>query len=564
MVHPLAVTPCNMDMEGLINDSNRSIATLAITTLLKTGSESGVDRLMKQITSFMSEIADEFKIVVVDAIRAMCLKFPQKHRVLMSFLSNVLREEGGFPYKRAIVDTILVIIAKVPEAKEAGLGHLCEFIEDCEFTYLSVQILNLLGQDGPHTHDPTRYIRYVYNRVILENATVRAAAVSALAKFGVHCEALRDRVIVLVRRCLFDNDDEVRDRAMLSLSLLEAQTEEAHSLITEGLPVSFAAVERALETHQAAGAATPFFLASVKELTGAAAPAPVTKPQILGGLTAPAPAAGGAPETSTKKEKPAHTVLHGIPEFAGFGKCFKSSPPVPLTEQETEYVVVCTKHIFAKHIVFQFNCNNTIENTCLENANMAMETGDEGFEEEANVPCAEPLMCNEPGNMFVAFALDDEQPNGSFTCQMKFLVKDVDEASGEPDEEGYDDEYQVEEVEVTAADYVRPAPAPNFREAWTSMEEPFEVREQFNLDAPSIQEAVTGVIDKLALAACEGTHRVPEGADQHDLLMSGLGMSGNTVLVRAVLRFAQGRGCMMRIMVRSVDGELAAAIAGLC
>jgi len=114
MVHPLAVTPCNMDMEGLINDSNRSIATLAITTLLKTGSESGVERLMKQITSFMSEIADEFKVVVVDAIRAMCLKFPQKHRVLMTFLSNVLREEGGFPYKKAIVDTILVIIERVP------------------------------------------------------------------------------------------------------------------------------------------------------------------------------------------------------------------------------------------------------------------------------------------------------------------------------------------------------------------------------------------------------------------------------------------------------------------
>uniref|UniRef100_A0A0D3IZ99 Clathrin/coatomer adaptor adaptin-like N-terminal domain-containing protein n=1 Tax=Emiliania huxleyi (strain CCMP1516) TaxID=280463 RepID=A0A0D3IZ99_EMIH1 len=51
MAHPMAVTPCNMDMEGLIKDSNRSIATLAITTLLKTGSESGVERLMKQITS---------------------------------------------------------------------------------------------------------------------------------------------------------------------------------------------------------------------------------------------------------------------------------------------------------------------------------------------------------------------------------------------------------------------------------------------------------------------------------------------------------------------------------
>lgn len=48
---------------------NRSIATLAITTLLKTGSEGSVDRLMKQISSFMNEIADEFKIVVVKAIR---------------------------------------------------------------------------------------------------------------------------------------------------------------------------------------------------------------------------------------------------------------------------------------------------------------------------------------------------------------------------------------------------------------------------------------------------------------------------------------------------------------
>ena len=33
--HPLSVTTCNIDMENLISDSNRSIATLAITTLLK-------------------------------------------------------------------------------------------------------------------------------------------------------------------------------------------------------------------------------------------------------------------------------------------------------------------------------------------------------------------------------------------------------------------------------------------------------------------------------------------------------------------------------------------------
>ncbi len=76
--HPQAVAPCNTDMDTLVTDSNRSIATLAITTLLKTGSESSVDRLMKQISSFLGEISDEFKQVVVEALQGLCLKFPQK------------------------------------------------------------------------------------------------------------------------------------------------------------------------------------------------------------------------------------------------------------------------------------------------------------------------------------------------------------------------------------------------------------------------------------------------------------------------------------------------------
>lgn len=55
-----------------------------------------------------------------------------------------------------------------------------------------------------------RYIRYIYNRVILENATVRAAALSSLARFGAHCPELRERILILIRRAQFDHDDEVR------------------------------------------------------------------------------------------------------------------------------------------------------------------------------------------------------------------------------------------------------------------------------------------------------------------------------------------------------------------
>ncbi|KAF7054789.1 hypothetical protein CFC21_062411 [Triticum aestivum] len=146
ITRPLAVTNCNVDLESLMSDQNRSIATLAITTLLKTGNESSVDRLMKQITSFMSDISDEFKIVVIEAIRSLCLKFPLKYRSMMIFLSNSLREEGGFEYKKAIVDSIVTLIGAIPDAKEIGLLHLCEFIEDCEFTYLSSQVDTSSGE----------------------------------------------------------------------------------------------------------------------------------------------------------------------------------------------------------------------------------------------------------------------------------------------------------------------------------------------------------------------------------------------------------------------------------
>lgn len=46
--------------------------------------------------------------------------------------------------------------------------------------------------------------------MILENATVRAAALSSLSRFGANCPELSDRVIMLLKRALFDNDDEVR------------------------------------------------------------------------------------------------------------------------------------------------------------------------------------------------------------------------------------------------------------------------------------------------------------------------------------------------------------------
>lgn len=94
----------------------------------------------------------------------------------------------------------------------------------------------MLGLEGPKTSQPTKYIRYIYNRVVLENALVRAAAVTALAKFGVAQKdpEVKRSVSVLLTRCLDDTDDEVRDRAALNLRLMSEEDEVANRFVKNG------------------------------------------------------------------------------------------------------------------------------------------------------------------------------------------------------------------------------------------------------------------------------------------------------------------------------------------
>ena len=62
-----------------------------------------------------------------------------------------------------------------------------------------------------------------------------------------------------------------------------------------------------------------------------------------------------------------------IPEIAQLGPLFKSSQPAELTESETEYVVHCIKHVFAGHLVLQFDCTNTLNDQLLEGVTVHLE-----------------------------------------------------------------------------------------------------------------------------------------------------------------------------------------------
>lgn len=119
--------------------------------------------------------------------------------------------------------------------------------------------------------------------------------------------------------------------------------------------------------------------------------------------------AGSRPSATTAPSLDQQAIyaqkLAEVPEFTSFGPLFKSSAkPVELTEAETEYVVSCIKHVFAHHVVFQFNIRNTINDTVLEDVNVLMtaESDDVSLVEVAIIP-APQLAYDVPGTAYVAF-----------------------------------------------------------------------------------------------------------------------------------------------------------------
>ena len=65
----------------------------------------------------------------------------------------------------------------------------------------------------PHSHLPPIPSQHTLLHLHPQNAPVRAAAVSVLAKFGAQCDGLLPNILMLLQRCMMDTEDEVRDRA---------------------------------------------------------------------------------------------------------------------------------------------------------------------------------------------------------------------------------------------------------------------------------------------------------------------------------------------------------------
>jgi hypothetical protein len=92
----------------------------------------------------------------------------------------------------------------------------------------------------------------------------------------------------------------------------------------------------------------------------------------------------------------------------------------------------------------------------LENVSMEIdlaELEDVEIDESLSVPLKR-MPHNSVGPVFVVLKREEGSlSRGTMSTNMKFIVKEVDPASGEVEEDGYDDEYQLEDLEVTSSPF---------------------------------------------------------------------------------------------------------------
>jgi len=202
-----------------------------------------------------------------------------------------------------------------------------------------------------------------------------------------------------------------------------------------------------------------------KKLT---ASTPSLKPPKVGPTKSTPTGAEAAASASAAAQRLGQEVMQ-IPEMREFGAVLKSSPVVELTESETEYVVSVVKHIFKEHIVLQYEVKNTLPATVLESVSVVATPSEEEEFEELFILQAEKLDTDVPGKVYVAFRKaggEGSLPVSTFSNVLKFTSKEIDPTTNEPEETGYDDEYEVAEFDLSGSDYVIPTFASNFAHIW--------------------------------------------------------------------------------------------------
>lgn len=578
----------NPRLEALVADSNRTVATLAITALLKTGDGGSVDRLLIQIGRYVGEISDDHRLVVVDAVRALSIRFPEKHGAMLDFLGGtLLREEGGASFKHATVEAICDIL---PSARDAALVILSDFVEDCEYPELTAHILYLFGEEGSRSSDPSALVRHLYNRLVLEDSKVRMAALGALAKIATVCPKTSEGVIAIIRRSSFeDPDDIVRDRACILLSIIEPLSESCmldHKIamrndqktigsadfqksydITASEVIDIPSLEKYLDNYLNDTSKTNddfsrFDFAAVPRIQkdSVFVTSQELKPETL----------VEASNTNTMKNDWELTQNILPPKLSYLGTPLYTSNYSPLTEKDTELLIMIRLLVFSGKLVLDFKCINTVHELVLEDVSINLAHNENLLSIENIIPIDEPIRYDHPQNSYIILACQNSVrfPECIFNFVLHFMAREIDPITGEIIENrATSEEYPIDQFELTIANFLAPRipdPEIDFQTLTKISSETFELPE-----IKTIPDAIKAISDLFTIQPFSLTDRENEiNSGSQTFIFSGTAISPSTASINFSMktRFAilrSGSDVTVETTVASSDIELSKSIIGI-
>jgi Coatomer gamma subunit appendage platform subdomain len=130
-------------------------------------------------------------------------------------------------------------------------------------------------------------------------------------------------------------------------------------------------------------------------------------------------------------------------------------------------------------LTVKFNITNTIQNTLLENVRVKMQEVESSLLVPKFMLALPQCTFNAQGQAYMVFA-KDAYPLLTLKNTLTFVMKELDDA-GDADE-GYEDEYELEDLAVCIGDYVMPLYG-DFSKLWSGLHE--EVVETYSLTAVS-------------------------------------------------------------------------------
>ncbi|KAL7715800.1 Coatomer subunit gamma [Entamoeba marina] len=527
--YPDLVATVRRDIEGLLRESNRAVLTAAVTAALNIATTSSVDGLLTKIGKLLHDLPESFLTRIIRSVEDLSVRFPTKRSSIVNFLSRALSIKGR-RFQSIVIGSLHRVSSLEKSTRESALGFLAEYIEDCEYADLLSSVLSVIAAEGPKANKPMKYVRAVYNRLLLEAPQIRAAAVTTIAGFA-KIPGYEERIGQLLKKCAYDDDKEVRDRACFySVYLDEKESDLKNVELDIGIEnkkVNYDDVQNKLEAYLAGECNEEFdFVNAINDA--------VIPDEVI--------------------EEVTEVVDNSLNEFGDVLKITET----PLTQAGCEYDVVVSKIICKDVVVLKYQITNTLLDYVLTDAQLVVKVvkGDYNIKEIQEIGCLLP----QQSKTILVVLERGKQLIGEIENTLKYILKESEE-----DEFGEEDEYVLDSVNLMVSDFVAPLEVLDWNTQFDSLSSAFNQTQIFKFPAiKNIQSAVDKLVQTLQLNVVNGSDNAKKATKKHVLMLAGnlLVGAGSVTLVR-IRMLCDDKGVTVELCARSNQQSIPDMLLGL-